>query len=105
MTNVIFILLIVLLAAIGIIWLQLFLSKKTSKWSGLIIPIITFAFSFLYVSNIIDTGSLWQNIILIVSTLLLSNIPTIILVAIYFACREKLKRKAQIEKMNIQDLE
>jgi len=43
--------------------------------------------------------------ILTVSTLLLFNISTIILLAIYFGCREKLKRKAQLEKMNIQDLE
>lgn len=104
MLNTTIVLLIVLIAAVGVI-LQLFLSKKSNKWLGLILPIITFVFSLLYVLNIMDTGSLWQNMILIVSTLLLSNIPTIILLAIYFACREKLKRKAQLEKMNIQDLE
>ena len=105
MDRPIIVLLIVLIVAVGVLWLQFFLSKKSSKWLGLILPIITFAFSLLYVLNIMDTGSLWQNMILIVSTLLLSNIPTIILLAIYFACREKLKRKAQLEKMNIQDLE
>ena len=98
-------LLIVSLVAAGLIWLQLFLSKKSSKWFGLILPIITFVFSLLRVLGIMDTGSLWQNIILAVSTLLLLNIPTIVLLAIYFACREKLKKKAQLEKMNIQDLE
>jgi len=104
MLNTTIVLLIVLIAAVGVI-LQLFLSKKSSKWLGLILPIITFAFSLLYVLNIVGTDSLWHNMILTVSTLLLFNISTIILLAIYFGCREKLKRKAQLEKMSIQDLE
>jgi len=97
-------LLIVLLAGAGLIWLQALLSKRPSKWLGLILPIISFGFSVLYLLNIADTGSLWQNSLLVVSTLLLSNIPTLIFLAIYFACREKMARKAQLEKMNIQDL-
>lgn len=105
MRNTTIVLLIGLIAAAGVIWLQLFLSKKSSKWFGLILPAVTFAFSLLYVLGMMDTGSLWQNIILIVSIFFLSNIPTLILLAIYFACRERLKRKAQLEKMNIQDLE
>jgi hypothetical protein len=64
------------------------LIKKSSKWLGLILPIITFVFSLLTVLNIMDTGDLWQNIILIVSTLLISNIPTIILLAVYFAAEK-----------------
>lgn len=35
---------------------------------------------------------------------LLSNIPTAVLLAIYFACRTKQRRKKQLDKMNIQDL-
>jgi hypothetical protein len=98
-------LLIGILVFVGIILLQLFLSKTSSKWLGLILPIIFFIFSLLTVLNIADTGDVWQNVTLIALALLLTNIPTIILLAIYFAVREKLKRKAQIEKMNIQDLE
>ncbi|MGE4485377.1 MAG: hypothetical protein AB7C97_09750 [Oscillospiraceae bacterium] len=94
-----------LLMVPGAILLQWFLSKRSCKWLGLILPIVSFAFSLLFVLNIADTGSLWQNIVLTVSTLLLSNIPTIIFLAIYFACRQKIKRNAQIKKMNIQDLE
>lgn len=36
---------------------------------------------------------------------LISNIPTIIFLAIYFACREKIKLRTELDKMNIQDLE
>lgn len=42
---------------------------------------------------------------LLTSTILISNIPTIILLGIYFACREKMELRSQLDKMNIQDLE
>ena len=46
----------------------------------------------------------WEIFILIASTFLLSNIPTIVLLGIYFGCREKMKLRAELEKMSIQDL-
>ena len=36
--------------------------------------------------------------------LLVSNLPTIVLLAVYFLCRRSLKHKKQLDKMNIQDL-
>ena len=45
---------------------------------------------------------------ILVPTLLLFlmyNIPTLVLLGIYFACREKYSRKKQLDKMNIQDLD
>ena len=39
-----------------------------------------------------------------VSCLLLGNIPTLVLLAVYAACREGRKRRSDVEKMNIQDL-
>jgi len=91
----------------GGIWLQIFLSKKESKWFGLILPFITFAYSLLMVFSIAmyDGMTGWDIFGLIASTFFISNIPTIILLAIYFGCREKIKRKKALEKMNIQDLE
>jgi len=88
----------------GGIWLQIFLSKKESKWFGLILPFITFAYSLLMVFSIAVTDGM-DIFGLIASTLFVANIPTIILLAIYFGCREKIKRKKALEKMNIQDLE
>ena len=35
---------------------------------------------------------------------LLGNVPTVVLLAIYFGCRKKNRRNRQIDKMNIQDL-
>ncbi len=81
---------IILSILIGGILLQTFLSKKESKWLGLILPGITFAFSLLMVFSLAHTNSMtwWEIFCLISLTFLLANIPTFILLAIYFACRK-----------------
>lgn len=102
-TTILF--LIVLL--VGTIFLQIFLSKKKSKWLGLILPTITFLYSLLMIFSIAVfegmTGG--ETFMLIASTFLISNIPTIVLLGIYFGCRKKMKLRSQLDKMNIQDLE
>lgn len=91
----------------GVILLQIYLSKRESKWPGLVFPIISFIFSLLYPLNMITpsdgvtTGFVFQMLIV----WLLANIPTIIFLAIYFGCREKKYRNKQLEKMNVQDLD
>lgn len=87
-------------------FLQIFLSKNKNKWLGLILPTIALLFSFLMVLNIMvmDSMTSWDVFVILGSTFLISNIPTIVLVGIYFACREKMKVRNQVEKMNIQDL-
>lgn len=40
----------------------------------------------------------------VISTLLVSNTPTIVLLALYFGIREKIKMRSEIDKMNIKDL-
>jgi len=89
-----------------VIALQLFLSKKENKWLGLILPAIFFIYSILMVLNIAvsDKMNAWDIFSMIASAFLLTNIPTIILLGIYLACREKIKRNAELNKMNIQDL-
>lgn len=90
----------------GGVFLQIFLSKKNSKWFGLILPAITFLYSLLMVLGlaVYDGMDGREIFILIASTFLLSNIPTIVLLGIYFGCREKMKLRAELEKMSIQDL-
>lgn len=46
-------LLIVMALLIGAIFLQIFLSKKKSKWFGLILPTISFIYSLLMISSIV----------------------------------------------------
>lgn len=133
--NIIISLILLLLIFVGIILLQIFLSKKENKWLGLILPLITLMFSLLMVFGIsvftfskavsvqeigengqviskvieggqkepvMSTGSLIGMTVVIFS---LYNIPTVVLLAIYAACREKRKRNLAIEKMSVQDLE
>ena len=75
---------------IGIVLLQIFLSRTERKWPGLILPVISFLFGFLYPFNMSAGTLIWQ----VFFVWLLWNIPTIIFLAIYFACRPKRKQTA-----------
>ncbi len=103
----ILVVLILVVLLIGVIVIQVFLSKKEYKWFGLILPSISLLFSFLPTLNVYAEPGLAEiiNFLHILTIFLVFNIPTAILLVIYFASREKLKKNKQIEKMNILDLE
>jgi hypothetical protein len=116
----------------GSIWLQIFFSKRGNKWLGLIIPLISFMFSLLvifghaiftamtttstaeisngavvkdiYVTSQLGSSGIISTLVRVVPIFLISNIPTVIYLGIYFACREKIKLRSELDKMNIQDL-
>ena len=94
----------VLVVLVGGILLQIFLSKRESRWPGLVLPLLTFLWSLLGPLNVVDTGSVSQNVLMVLVTLLAGNIPTLILLAIYWAVREKRRVKDQIDKMKIDEL-
>ncbi len=100
-------LLVLLLVLIGIIVLQVYLSKAENKRLGLILPAINVFFSIIVVLGMAFYGneSFGQIVMMILYVLFIYNIPTFILLGIYFACREKRKKNKEIEKMNIQDLD
>lgn len=101
--NTIILLLIVSL----IVYLQIYFSKMESKWIGLILPGLTLIYSIIVVLNIAEPPvslSTAKRIAIMLSAFLTSNIPTIILLAIYTVVRQNLKRKSEIDKMNIKDL-
>jgi len=106
MQRVAFSLIILLLIGAGLIFLQIFLSKKSGKWPGLVMPVISFLFSFVYLLNIAapSAGENSGVFLTVLAVFLTGNIPTAVLLAIYFACREKMRKNAQLNKMNIQDL-
>jgi hypothetical protein len=95
---------ILILLFAGAVVLEVYLSKREKRWPGLILPAIFLAASVINVLNIADVGDPAQLAGLIITTLLISNIPTAVLLSIYGLVREKIKRKKEIEKMNIQDL-
>lgn len=90
---------------VGLIFLQIFLSKKPNRYYGLFLPAISFIISLILVFSIRDTGSLSKNITTAILTLSISNITTVVFILIYLACRAKYKKHSQVEKMKIKDLE
>ena len=101
---VIFTLLFLLILIIGGVFLQIFLSRRKSRWPGLVLPFLSFLFAFLMLFNLRDTGSVSGNLLVILTTLLAGNLPTLVLLAIYWAAREKFRVQRQMDKMNIDDL-
>ena len=99
-------LILAVLVIAGIVCLQIFLSKRESKWPGLVLPILAFMFGLLYPLNMVAPaeGVTVSFIIQMILVWIMGNIPTIILLAIYFGCRGKQKRNKQLTKMTIQDL-
>jgi hypothetical protein len=124
--NVIVFAVVVLAVLVGTVFLQVFLSKKESKWPGLVLPGVSLLFSLLaalsivlflpvalettimvdgvihqQTTNFADTGSVIMSAAM---TFLVMSVPTIILFAIYAACRNKLKRQKDLGRMSVQDL-
>ncbi|MBP1736676.1 MAG: hypothetical protein H6Q60_557 [Oscillospiraceae bacterium] len=104
--------LILLLLLGGIIALQIFLSSKSRRWPGLILPGLSLFNSLLISFSLVSYNALFSGTVHLSAALgscvipfLLMNIPTLILVAIFFACRENCKKKREFEKMSVQDLE
>ena len=89
---------------VGLPLLQIFLSKRESRWPGLILPLLTFLYSLVMALSAVayvGGGIPWGPVL---ASLLLGNIPTVILLAIYAACREQGRKKKAVDRMNIQDL-
>ena len=96
-------LIVFLVLIVGGVALQIFLSRRKSKWPGLILPLLTFLYALALTLNVtsIDGAFPWGALL---ATFLLGNIPTLVLLAIYWAVREKFRVRDQIDKMNIDDL-
>ena len=103
MRNVAMLLAFLLVFAVGGVLLQIFLSRRESKWPGLVLPLLTFLYALLMACSAVayNGGFPWGAVL---ASLVLGNLPTVVLLAIYCSCREKRKRRDDVEKMNIQDL-
>jgi hypothetical protein len=120
------ILILLLLVGAGVIVPQVFLSRKESKWPGLILPIISFGISLVAVggltffptagATLTENGEVIEQVttqtaeissvaMTVITTFLLCNISTAVLLIIYAACRGTRKRRRELEKMSVQDLE
>lgn len=106
-TRTLLFLLFLLALFVGSVFLQIFLSQKENKWLGRILPILSFLLSLLVPLNLAAgaDGATGWFVVQILLMMLLENIPTIVYLIVYFACREKTQRKKQLDKMSIQDLQ
>jgi hypothetical protein len=96
-----------LLPLAGAIVLQIYLSKQENRWLGLILPCLFSVPSIVSVLIVLlrsIPGSVGVAIGFAFLLFLLCNIPTTILLIIYFTIRAPRKNKKEIDKMNIQDL-
>ena len=98
---------IMLLFVFGAVLLQIFLSRRESSWPGLVLPGINVLIAVLFNLNmaVFPSQSTFQVITQFIFVFILLNIPTAILLAIYFASRENFKKNKEMSKMNIQDLD
>ena len=96
-------LIVFLVLIVGGVALQIFLSRRKSKWLGLILPLLTFLYALALTLNVTSTDGAfpWGALL---AAFLLGNIPTLVLLAIYWAAREKFRVRDQSDKMNIDDL-
>ena len=126
--------LIIAAVFVGIIALEVWLSRRRSRWPGLILPAVTLVLSLLmvlgfaafsrggataemqvidqetgeivYQEQTVETEPDWTlgDAAQLGLVLLVGNIPTFVLLGAYYIGREKLRREKLLEKMNIQDL-
>lgn len=126
--------LIIAAVFVGIIALEVWLSRRKSRWPGLVMPAVTFVVSLflalgvalfsvggaatevqvvdeetgevVYQEQTVETEQDWTlgDAAQLGLVLLVGNIPTFVLLGAYYIGREKLRREKLLEKMNIQDL-
>ena len=96
----------VLLLGIGVL-VQIALSKCKNPFAGWILPVMTFLASFLVPLNMTvpTTGMTFGFAVYMLGVFLLCNIPTAVFLAICFACRQRMARVKELDKMNVQDLD
>lgn len=104
MQRTLFALVVLLLFLAGVVLLQLFLSRRESRWPGLVLPGITFLYSVLALLSVAAMGSVGEMVVTVLMVAVLCNIPTLILLAIYFACRKKRRKQGELNRMKIEDL-
>lgn len=122
----IIVVIVFILIVAAVILLQIHLSKKESKWPGLILPIISFLNALFVVLSlatyhssvstevngiegsvsVVAESTAGMNLfVAMAAVFVVSNIPTMILLVIYSFNRKHRQSKIQLDKMTIQDLE
>ena len=88
--------------------LEVFLAKRKSRWPGLVMPLLA-VFPALFVlpnllTNALSVAENGLQALLSLLAMLLLFVPALVLLAVYWFCRRRRKRREDVEKMKIQDL-
>ena len=81
---------------------QILICKYIKGRTGLILPVLSFIISIIYMLNIVESADNWW--IAALTTLIIANIPTIIFYLIYRYYDKKEKQKDELDKMEIMDM-
>lgn len=85
--------------------LEIFLAKSERWWPGLLPPLCPFLYALFMCLQVTALESVLQTVFHAVGMFLILNLPTYVLLTIYFVCREKKRKKKMLDKMNIRDLD
>lgn len=88
--------------------LEVFLAKRKSRWPGLVMPVLALFPALFVLPNLLTNAlSVEENglqALLSLLAMLLLFVPALVLLAVYWFCRRRRKRREDVEKMKIQDL-
>ena len=88
--------------------LEVFLAKRKSRWPGLVMPVLALFPALFVLPNLLTNAlSVAENglqALLSLLAMLLLFVPALVLLAVYWFCRRRRKRRENVEKMKIQDL-
>ena len=104
---------VLLLVAAAAIALQVYLSGRRAWWPGVVLPVLWFAYTaFAVVAP--AAGDAQANgeplpqkpgqLCSALFSILQANIPTFVLLAVYFFCRSHRRRQKLLDRMQVQDL-
>ena len=98
---------------VGIVALQVFLSRRKAWWPGLVLPALWFAYTaFAVIAAVVGYYQaygeplplsfelVWSALV----SLIRANVPTYVLLAAYLFCRSGRRRKKLLDRMQVQDL-
>ena len=93
--------------------LEVFLAKRKSRWTGLVLSALWLIYTlFMVIAAVmgyaqaygeplsLSFGLVWSALLSLAQT----NIPTYLLLAIYFFSRSDRRRRKQMDRMQVQDL-
>jgi hypothetical protein len=91
----------------GLVAMQVFLSRAKSPWPGLILPLVLFLCALVMTLNVwvVPEATMKEKVAFPLLVFFLGNIPTLLALGVYAACRKRPDGGEELGKMSIQDLE